>query len=103
MAVYSTRFILWSGSSGETSYVVPSGYRAVIADVEAVNQTGKSGFVYVDLQGVTVIGVDFTGTGTATESWSGRVVAYAGETISIAESIGASMCVGGYLFEDPEG
>jgi hypothetical protein len=98
--VYSTQLFNGALTPGtDVEYVVPSGYTVVVRDIQAFNATAASEILFVmnvNLGSGVVLAPP--ATGALSESWNGRVVVLAGQTIYFG-CIGAQVdaIVSGYL------
>ncbi|HEX8869203.1 MAG TPA: hypothetical protein VF821_26320 [Lentzea sp.] len=100
-SVYTERLIETDAVTGTTEWPVPTGKRAVVTDVQAAcTSAGVAGWVGVNDHPVAVIVAD---TLAKQWQWHGKMVAYAGERITIATGQPVSAMVVGYLFVDPVG
>lgn len=96
---YSTRFLAAGGSTGDHFYTVPSGARAVLRVVDAINNGAAAAKLYVTIAGFAVSNPTLQASGSYHADT--RQVAYAGEKIGLwLETVGLYGIVSGYLFED---
>jgi hypothetical protein len=100
---YSERFIGSLGLVGTRSYVVPAGRRAVVRSLTYAS-TAPSG-QYIQLHVAGLLAYTFTSPGsTVNEHHEVRLVAYAGESVTVYTSnAGFRYAVNGYLFDDYAG
>lgn len=102
--VYSTRFLLLDAPSiGTHSYTVPSGYLAVLRDVDAViGDSIGTEEVAIGINGVFFANAPAGSAGAPTWSWRGRQIANPGDTIDVG--VGAAIqavAASGYLLVLP--
>jgi hypothetical protein len=99
---YSTRFLAWSSSSLVPPYTVPTGYLAIVRDIDVNSPGGDIINWAVSISGIAKFaGGQFTVAALSQfQQWRGRVVVPAGELI-IAGSDGLTDgVVCGYLLVD---
>jgi hypothetical protein len=98
--VYSTRFFLGAADgSSIQDYVVPSGYVAIVTDVQAALAAGAGDFGYFDANGTVVWEDGGTAAGGSLNNihWTGRMVFNAGELFAFAATSSAFVICSGYL------
>jgi hypothetical protein len=101
--VYSTRFIAIALGATDGEYAVPTGYVAVVRDIDSWSPGGEIVNWRVSLNGdPTFAAGQFTIEALdQVQSWRGRVVALAGETIQATTDGPRGIVVGGYLLTLP--
>lgn len=104
-AVYSVRFIAVNSVGGEGTYTVPSGYRAIVRDIDTAQVGGEANTPWDcvnDSLGYVIAGGFYEGV-ESYEQWRGRQVVNEGETIETSSG-GSGLCsfaVSGYLLTLP--
>lgn len=99
--VYSTRFLSVHGVGPVAEYTVPSGFVAILRDLDAF-KTGTDESAVADMvnasAGVAIWLGHFSGTASWI-SWRGRQVIPAGETVEVSATgtTDVSITVSGYL------
>lgn len=100
--VYSERFMAVQGLVGYETYTVPSGYRAVIRDLNAYNGGGATTTHLVLHGSAGQALLLFTSALAAGDYfWVGRQVYYAGEDISVQTDGAWDVTLSGYLLTLP--
>lgn len=106
-SIYSTRFIQASGLSSSTSYLVPTGFVAIVRDLDAYCDA-TLGFATLFLHGALGQAIAWHHWDATTEdqfAWRGRQVYYSGEDIEVAVATGIGVAidvtVSGYLLTAP--
>ena len=101
--VYSTRFINVAGFTGDAAFEVPSGYIAVVRDIDVVVFEPGAGTVEAGLGGSSVFwGYTWSFvTVLGWESWRGRQVLNAGEQLVLHSNAAMDMMASGYLLSLP--
>ena len=103
--VYSKRFMQWLGVNAPQTYVVPSGFTAVIRDFDIyVDNSSLISSVNVYLLGGLGQILDWFTTDadtTVVHQWRGRQVIYEGETMYVEMDGVSSGAVCGYLLTNP--
>jgi hypothetical protein len=104
-AVKVTRFAAYTttDSAWHDVYTVPAGKRIAVTQVEIASISGgaQTAEVSMVISGVrTVFAVILTAAATSSKSWSGRVVLYEGDVISLGGSSSGHLdwSVSGYLY-----
>lgn len=102
--VYSTRFLLESSTGADSwSTVVPPDEVWILRDIDAI-AAADSTQIAVQVAGVYIITL-FTSAAPSGDSghaqWTGRQVINAGETLTVAVSGEAGVCVSGYSLTAP--
>lgn len=96
--VYSTRFCRLFPPALTSSYVVPSGYVAVVRAVDLTSPSGGPMSFGVLVAGCYIVSLVNLAAATVYH-WDGRQVAVAGESVTVnASGAGAWGLVSGYLF-----
>lgn len=101
--VYSTRFIAWSTSTIPPAYKVPSGYIAIVRDIDVYSGGGQiiNWVASVNLVAHFAAG-QFTIEALAqTAQWRGRQVLEAGEDLVFASDGPTDGLISGYLLSLP--
>jgi hypothetical protein len=101
VSAYTTRILLVNGQSGDVSYVVPAGKRAVLMDAGWAQIAGQPTYVALKCQGIWQWVGEIVATPPSAQHWSGRIVAYAGETLGWWAGLACSGYLTAYLFDDP--
>lgn len=99
-ALYSTQFAAGTEAGGSTTvvYTVPTGYVAVVRDIEVGAQSPPANSVAINYAGVAEIYSVDTITQYRTAQWRGRVVLNAGDTINVDAIAGTwTYIISGYL------
>lgn len=105
--VYSTRFIQQHGLSGHASFMVPSGFVAVVRDVDSYIGTpaGFNSLYFHGAIGQTIWWTEATIGQSQYASWRGRQVFEPGELIDVEADVGGldayDVTVSGYLLSLP--
>jgi hypothetical protein len=105
--VYSTRFIQQHGLSGSASFAVPSGYVAVVRDVDTFIGTpvGANTLYFHGALGQAIWFTEGTIGQSQYASWRGRQVFEPGETFDVQADVGVldayDVTVSGYLLALP--
>jgi hypothetical protein len=106
-SVYSTRFIAVQGLVGETDYVVPAGVVAVIRQIDmwqSAFAAAPESAVGIKMGGtyVRILELFSEPLTNVNLHWSGRQVAYPGESIfAVQSSLSPDVMVSGYLLTLP--
>jgi hypothetical protein len=100
-APYSVRFLQTRGANKSVTYTVPSGYRAVVRCISAVNFSTTESNYALFVAGTAVV-FWLSRTAFSTDRADLRIVAYAGEQLKITiEGPDIAVHMSGYLLEDP--
>jgi hypothetical protein len=98
---YSTRFLSGQAYTGTEHYTVPSGYRAVLKDIDCLTQDATSSQVAFQVAGVSIAAFNTPAGQLYTFQWRGMAVFYAGEQLTVICSQPISFMCSGYLLLDP--
>lgn len=99
MTVYSTKLISQLCAAGSTlTYTVPAGYVCVVRDISITPEASGLTLARVFAGGNQIVFSVTSGVLNVTQSWEGRQVFNAGETIEAsATGAGVYFMVSGYL------
>lgn len=99
LAVYSTRFLGWAASSTPPAYEVPTGYVAVVRDVDVYSGGGAMINWKLSINEVATFAAgQFTIEALAqVAQWRGRQVLNAGEVLVFAADGATDGVISGYL------
>ncbi len=102
-AVYSTRFLAWAASESPPPYVVPTGYVAVVRDLDVWSGGGSMINWQLAINGVAKFAAgQFTIESVAqVAQWRGRQVVQAGELLFFSADGAVDGLVSGYLLTIP--
>lgn len=100
--IYSHRLIGWSSEESPPSFEVPTGYIAVVRDLDVVSGGGSIINWQLSVDGVAKFAAgQFTVESLPQlQSWRGRQVVNAGEFVTFASDGAVDGMVSGYLLED---
>jgi hypothetical protein len=105
--VYSTRFLEAHGLTGTLSYTVPSGFTAIVRDVDSFIGTpvGVNALFLHGALGQAIWWTQATIGQSQYASWRGRQVFQEGESIEVEADVGTfdayDVTVSGYLLSNP--
>jgi hypothetical protein len=98
--VYSTRFLHQQRVAGTSSYTVPTGFRAVVKDINVANVSAASAEAQVLAAGV-ILAANVIPAEPGVLRWQGMAVVYHGETIQVVDVSGLlAVYVSGYLLTE---
>jgi hypothetical protein len=103
LAVYSTRFLAWAADESPPPYEVPTGYVAIVRDIDIYSGGGAMINWQVAVNGIAKFAAgQFTILALAqTAQWRGRQVVRAGEFLVVSADGAIDGMVSGYLLTLP--
>lgn len=102
-AVYSVTFMQIAGLDGRHDYVVPSGFRAVVRDIDVFAHVSVAArdIHIIGQAGQTFYWFDWNTGDTSAQHWSGRVVLDPGSLLRAQSSDLVDVTISGYLLTLP--